>query len=102
LRSPKTTLAGRIVNNLCRETTDIQSAHIGQQSAFLRQSKGVTIDEMARQLVIPSRNVLGVEFEYTYTYATPFQSYLKFVRYLGVSFRDIFEATQKQHIFSMP
>ncbi len=69
---------------------------IGQHLALLRQAKGRNVDEMAHHLVMPSRKVLGVEFEYTYTYNTTFQDYLKYIRSLDVSFRDVFESVQKK------
>jgi len=70
---------------------------IGKQFTFLRQSKGIAADEMAKQLEIPLRNVRGVGFEYTDTYATPFQTYLSCLRFLGVNFRDVFENILKSY-----
>ncbi len=79
--------------------TSTLAQHVGEQFALLRQSKELTVQEMAERAGLPPRKIKGVEFDIIDTYTTPFQSYLQCAKYLGVSLHNIFDAVLERRRF---
>jgi transcriptional regulator with XRE-family HTH domain len=79
--------------------TSTLAQHVGEQFALLRQSKELTVQEMAERAGLSPRKIKGVEFDIIDTYTTPFQSYLQCAKYLGASLHNIFDAVLERRRF---
>ncbi len=72
--------------------------HIGKQMTSLRQAKGLSVQEVAKQTKVFSHKIVGVEFTFPDTYTISFESYVEYAKFLGSSFRSIFaEALVKKY-----
>jgi len=65
--------------------------HIGKQFTSLRQAKGLSVQEVAKQSMLPSHKIVSVEFTFPDTYTISFECYVQCAKILGSGFRSIFE-----------
>jgi len=69
---------------------------IGKQFSYVRQTNGLSLQEMAKRIMLPTQNVVNVEFAFPGTYTTSFECYFQCAKTLGISFRSIFEGAFAQ------
>ena len=69
---------------------------IGKQFSDVRQTKGLSLQEMAKRMMLPTQSVVNVEFAFPGTYTTSFECYFLCAKTLGISFRSIFEGAFAQ------